>query len=73
MSKILTIGVAAYNAESTISNTIESLLVPEIMDKVEILIINDGSTDGTRKIIEKYKERYPKTVRVINKSNGGHG
>ena len=42
MSKILTIGVAAYNAESTISNTIESLLVPEIMDKVEILIIKDG-------------------------------
>ncbi|WP_308557602.1 glycosyltransferase family 2 protein [uncultured Lactobacillus sp.] len=73
MSKILTIGVAAYNAEKTISNTIESLLVPEVMDKVEILIVNDGSTDNTKEIVERYENLYPETIRVVNKLNGGHG
>jgi len=37
------------------------------------LFINDGSTDSTGQIAEEYKERYPNSVKVINKENGGHG
>ena len=40
---------------------------------VEILIVNDGSTDNTKDIAEEYRERFPSMVKVINKENGGHG
>jgi glycosyltransferase involved in cell wall biosynthesis len=42
-------------------------------EDVEILIVNDGSSDRTKKIGKQYAERFPSIVRVINKENGGHG
>ena len=42
-------------------------------DDVEILIVNDGSTDKTKKIGKHYAEKFPSIVKVINKENGGHG
>ena len=42
-------------------------------EDVEILIVNDGSTDNTKDIAEEYRERFPSMVKVINKENGGHG
>ncbi|MCR4556702.1 MAG: glycosyltransferase family 2 protein [Saccharofermentans sp.] len=50
---------------------IESLLPGE--EQVEIIVVDDGSTDDTSKIAEKYIEKYPDTVRLIKKENGGHG
>lgn len=44
-----------------------------IMDKLEVLIINDGSTDDTAAIAAEYVQKYPDTFRLINKENGGHG
>lgn len=42
-------------------------------EDVEILIVNDGSTDKTKKIGKQYAEQFPSIVKVINKENGGHG
>ena len=42
-------------------------------EDVEILIINDGSSDGTAEIAEGYEREYPGIVRVINQENKGHG
>jgi glycosyltransferase involved in cell wall biosynthesis len=42
-------------------------------DRVEVLIIDDGSTDDTGKIADEYALRYPGIVRAIHKENGGHG
>lgn len=42
-------------------------------DDVEIIIVNDGSGDGTPEIAEEYRKQYPGIVKVINKENGGHG
>ena len=50
---------------------IESILTGG--DDVEIIIVNDGSKDNTINIANSYKERYPDTVKVIDKPNGGHG
>lgn len=50
---------------------IESLLVGG--QDVEIIIVNDGSTDQTLAIAECYAEKYPEIVKVIDKENGGHG
>lgn len=50
---------------------IESLLPAR--EDAEIIIVNDGSSDDTAAIADSYAEKYPDTVRVIHKENGGHG
>lgn len=73
MNKILSVSIAAYNAEKYLSKCLDSFCVPEIMDDIEVLIINDGSTDKTVEISERYVSKYPNTFILINKKNGGHG
>lgn len=50
---------------------IDSLLIGG--EDVEILIVDDGSKDGTAKIADEYEAKYPTIVRAIHKENGGHG
>ena len=50
---------------------IDSLLVGG--ERVEIIIINDGSKDNTGAIADEYAEKYPDIVRVVHQENGGHG
>ena len=71
--KILTISIAAYNVEAYLKDTLESLVVPAVSGKLEVLIIDDGSTDHTCDIGKEYADRYPDTFRVISKPNGGWG
>ena len=52
-------------------NFIDSLLVGG--QEVEILIVDDGSTDKTAEIADAYAEKYPTIVRAIHQENGGHG
>lgn len=73
MSKLLTISIAAYNVEQYLKETLESFIVPETMDDVEVLIIDDGSKDRTESIAREYQERYPDTFKYVKKENGGHG
>ena len=71
MSKILTIAVPCYNSEAYTEHCIDSLL--KAGEDVEILIVDDGSTDGTAAIADRYEAEYPEIVRAIHKENGGHG
>jgi glycosyltransferase involved in cell wall biosynthesis len=50
---------------------IDSLLVAG--EEAEILIVNDGSSDGTSEVAHDYEAAYPQIVRVVDKQNGGHG
>lgn len=73
MRKILTISIAGYNVEQFIENTLDSLLITEILEDIEILVCDDGGTDTTASIVKQYEDRYPQTVKLIHKSNGGYG
>ncbi|MDO5424144.1 MAG: glycosyltransferase family A protein [Eubacteriales bacterium] len=73
MEKILTVVIPTYNIESYIETCLESFVLPEILDKIEVLIINDGSKDRSVELARKYEEAYPATFRIIHKENGGHG
>ena len=42
-------------------------------EDVEIIVVNDGSSDGTSEIAKKYEEKYPGIVKAVDKENGGHG
>lgn len=71
--KTLTISVAAYNVESTLEKTLSSFNDPSIYNDLEVLIIDDGSKDNTRKVAKKYEKIAPQTFKYIAKENGGHG
>ena len=55
-NKILTIVICAYNMENYISDCLESCLIDSIED-LEILVMNDGSTDRTAEIVMEYQNR----------------
>lgn len=69
--KKISFTVPCYNSEDYMERCIESLLVGS--EEVEIIIVNDGSTDKTGKIANHYQKKYPSIVKVIHKENGGHG
>ena len=74
MAKVLTISVAAYNVEDSLEDTLRSLVTdPETMDRMEVLVVDDGSVDRTAEIADRYAAAYPRTFRLIRKSNGGYG
>lgn len=73
MEKILSIVVPAYNVEKYLDQCLSSFVNTEVLRDIEILIINDGSTDRTAEIAEKYCEKYPGCFVLYNKENGGHG
>ena len=69
--KLLTVAIPCYNSESYMSHAIETLLTGG--EELEIIIVNDGSSDGTREIADEYAKKYPTIVRAIHQENGGHG
>ena len=62
--------VPAYNVEQYIEKCLESL-VNQTLEDIEIIVVNDGSTDGTKQKIEEYKENYPEKIKYVEKENGG--
>lgn len=72
--KQLTVSVAAYNVAGTLRRCLDSLIGPdEMMARLEVIVVNDGSTDETVAMARTYAERYPQTFKVIDKANGGYG
>ena len=74
MDKVLSVSVAAYNAEKYIEKCLDSFCVPEVVGNIEVLIVNDGSIhrQNSRNIC-RMVSRYPDTFILINKENGVHG
>lgn len=71
--KILTVTIPIYQIEAYLRQCLKSFVIKEIMDDVEVLMINDGSQDGSAAIAEEFQRLYPETFMLVNKENGGHG
>lgn len=69
--KLITFTIPSYNSEAYLSHAVDTII--SAGDEVEIIIVNDGSTDRTAEIADSYAEQFPNIVRVIHKTNGGHG
>lgn len=69
--KILSITVPCYNSQEYMRKCIDSLLVGG--EEVEILVVDDGSSDQTLEIAREYEKNYPGIVRAIHQENKGHG
>ena len=69
--KLLSVVVPCYNSQDYMENCIESLLKGG--DRIEIIIIDDGSKDKTGEIADDYAAKYPGIIKVVHQENGGHG
>ena len=69
--KTLTVVVPCYNSADYLPRCVDSLLPGG--DDVEILLVDDGSSDATGTMADEYARRFPGLVRTIHQSNGGHG
>ncbi len=69
--KLLSIAIPSYNSEAYMEHCIETLLIGG--ERVEILVVNDGSKDQTAEIADRYAMKYPSIVKAIHQENGGHG
>lgn len=71
--KILSLIVPSYNSEAFLDRCIPSFCEESVLDLLDIIIVNDGSTDKTADIAEKYCQMYPGSIRLISQENKGHG
>lgn len=67
---LISVIIPAYNEEAGVIRTIESVLGSTYLNK-EIIVVNDGSTDHTQKMLRAFQKRNPGTISIINQTNAG--
>ena len=73
MEKILSIIIPTYNMEALLPRCLDSLIINEKKDFLEVWVVNDGSKDSSSKIAHEYESKYPEIFNVIDKPNGNYG
>ena len=68
---LLSIVIPIYNGEKYIKRCIESLINQQNFNDIEIILVNDGSTDSTETIITDYSKHYPENIYVFSVPNRG--
>ena len=69
MNDKISVIIPAYNIESYLGRTLESVMA-QTYENIEIVVVNDGSKDGTGAVIDSYAERDHR-IKAIHKENGG--
>ena len=70
MDATISIIIPVYNSEKTITKCLESILVNTYRE-YQIILINDGSSDGSMTILEAYKKKYPDKIQIFDQENQG--
>ncbi len=69
--KLISFCIPSYNSQAYLHYALDSLIPAG--DKIEVLIIDDGSKDDTLKIAKEYEEKYPNIFKAVHQENKGHG
>lgn len=70
--KIFSVIIPVYNVEEYLEQTVESIINQTVgFENIELILINDGSTDNSEKICLEYKDKYPDNVVYIKQENKG--
>ena len=72
MGKVISIVIPTYNMEEYLDKCLSSLLING-MERVEVIVVNDGSSDGSLTVAQTYVDKYPESFIVIDKKNGNYG
>ena len=71
-SKHMSLILPCYNIDQYFTDCIHSILVQKDIDKCQVICVNDGSSDGTTKLIDKFAKKHPNIIQVVeNKINSG--
>lgn len=70
--KLLSIVVPSYNSQNYLHHAIDSVTALKD-ERIELLVVDDGSKDETYAIAQKYQAQYPTIVKAIHQENKGHG
>lgn len=71
--KLLTVVVPTYNMEKYLPECLDSVTADIVSDRLEVVVVNDGSKDSSLEIARRYESKRPDIVRVIDKENGNYG
>ncbi|WP_407392554.1 CDP-glycerol:glycerophosphate glycerophosphotransferase [Methanobrevibacter sp.] len=73
--KIFSVVMACYNCENYLDETIGSLLNQTLSfeENIEVILVDDGSTDSTNEICQKYLNKYPNNIIYLYQENKGQG
>ena len=72
MSKVLSVIIPSYNSRKWLKKCLESFVCSALND-IEVIVVNDGSEDGSENIAVEFVNKYPSSFIFKNKENGGHG
>ena len=68
----VTVAVPCWNEEKSLAGTLHSLLALDYpKEKLQIIVVDDGSKDNTLVVAREWQEKYPSIIQVIAKENGG--
>ena len=70
--KTVSVIIPVYNVEKYLEQCVDSLLNQTYKGEYEIILVDDGSTDSSGKICDKYQKNNPDKIKVVHKENGGH-
>ena len=73
MDKLLTLIVPAYNMEEYLPKCLRSLTAATRLERLDVLVVNDGSSDRTGEIAHELAAEHPQSIRVLDKANGNYG
>ena len=69
---MVSVVVPVYNTKKYLKRSLDALVNQTLHhEELEIILVDDGSTDGSESICDEYERNYPGLVRVLHKSNGG--
>lgn len=72
--KVLSVIIPMYNSEKFIRKCLDSLLLPDRqMACLEVIVVDDGSTDRSAEYVKEYITAYPQSITMLQQRNGGHG
>ena len=70
---MLTIVIPSYNVEAYLEHGLSTFADERFGGRLQVLVIDDGSQDGTPAIAQRFVERMPDAFTLVSKENGGHG
>lgn len=75
MEKLLSVAIPTYNMEKYLNRCLDSFVIEDkdLLNKLEVIVVNDGSKDSSSAIAHEYQQKYPNTFSVIDKDNGHYG
>ena len=71
--KLLSVVIPTYNMEAYLRRCLDSVTRDDVPSSLELIVVNDGSTDGSLAIMQEYAEKRPDIVNIIDKPNGHYG